>query len=333
MRCLLLFFIIFFCIEGFVFSQDPQFSQFYATPLYLNPAFTGNTIQGRFAGIYRKQWPKVPGAFISQGFSYDHNFRSANSGIGVVFINDKAGSGGLRYRNFGMSYSYGLNITRKHTVRFGIRAARVTRDIDFSSLVFGDQLVTGSETTSHTFTYSKASDLDFSSGLIFFTKKYWIGTSFDHLNRPFQSLINQDTKLPIKGSLHGGYVFPVQKNAKKALSTLTLSANYKFQEKWDQLDMGAYFTIEPLVFGIWYRGIPFLKSYKPGYPNNDAVIAMLGIKLNDMLHVGYSYDYTISRLANNNSGGSHEISLIYEYATKQKKLSHKKNFIVPCSKF
>ncbi|MGM0478992.1 MAG: type IX secretion system membrane protein PorP/SprF, partial [Bacteroidota bacterium] len=34
-------------------AQDPQFSQFYANPIYLNPAFAGSHGCPRFAANYR----------------------------------------------------------------------------------------------------------------------------------------------------------------------------------------------------------------------------------------------------------------------------------------
>ena len=68
-------------MSGLSWGQDPQFSQFYSTPLYLNPAFTGNTIQGRVGGNYRKQWQGIPGAFTSYTFFYDHNLDRFNSNL------------------------------------------------------------------------------------------------------------------------------------------------------------------------------------------------------------------------------------------------------------
>src|SRR3989338_11462673 len=95
------------------FSKDPQFSQFYAASMYLNPAFTGNTIQHRLTGIYRNQWQSVGKAFVSSSFSYDQNLTDLNSGIGIVFTQDKAGTGGLRYTNIAGMYAYYFQINKK----------------------------------------------------------------------------------------------------------------------------------------------------------------------------------------------------------------------------
>ena len=71
--------------------------------------------------------------------------------------------------------------------------------------------------------------------------------------------------------------------------------------------MSDYITTgDPLIFGLWYRGIPFVTSQA-----GDAVIGLVGIKTKQ-LHIGYSYDFTISNLITSTSG-AHEISLVYEF--------------------
>jgi hypothetical protein len=52
-------------------AQDPQFSQYYQAPLYLNPGFTGITPQQRVAINHRIQWPNLPQAFSTYSASYD----------------------------------------------------------------------------------------------------------------------------------------------------------------------------------------------------------------------------------------------------------------------
>lgn len=326
--------IFIFILIGFgSYSQDPQFSQFYAIPLYLNPAFAGNTTQSRVSYNHRIQWPSIPGAFKSYAFSYDHNLSSVNSGIGLMFMRDKAGSGGLRFTNIGGMYSYTIRLDRRHAIRPGVRLSYTMRDIDFSKLEFGDQLIRGGGVSTSEQNTEKVSYMDFTSGLVFYSTNYWIGAAFHHLNKPNQSLLGSETNLPVKTSIHAGYNIPVKKKVNRQVtSSITIAANYKAEQKWDQLDLGFYFTHAPLVFGLWYRGIPLIKAYEPGYMNNDAAILLLGYEVNG-IKIGYSYDVTISRLISN-TAGSHEISLTYEFASpdNQRKRNTKK-FLVPCAKF
>ena len=143
-----------------------------------------------------------------------------------------------------------------------------------------------------------------------------------------------DTRLPIKYTIQGGYRYMIQEDAKgNPEQDVTAIVIYKGQQDWDQLDIGAYYKYKMVMFGVWYRGIPGLKQYKPGYSNNDAIVLMLGLQVHDFFHMGYSYDVTISKLGIG-SKGSHELSLIYEFAQPEYKRNGKKqNFMVPCTKF
>lgn len=316
------------------FAQMPQFSQFYAIPMYLNPALAGNTAQDRFAIDYRIQWPSIPGAFKTFYFSYDHNFTSANSGLGLMVLHDKAGSGGLTYTNLGGLYSYDIAFSRRIRTRFGIKASFNQRVLDILKLTFTDQLLRGGNVVSTEGISSlNVKYFDMAIGGMVYSYDFWAGVSLDHFNTANESLKNEFSAVPLKGALQFGKNFSVQKNAKrKDVKKITTALNYKFQSKYDQLDFGAYYTQFPLVAGVWYRGLPLLKAYEPGYSNNDAITFILGIDMHDF-RVGYSYDMTISKLVTSTSG-SHEISMVYEFASPNKKRkTPSRRFVVPCAKF
>jgi len=316
-------------------GQDPQFSQFYAAPMYLNPAFTGNTIQGRVSANYRKQWLEVPGAFTSYSFSYDHYLRKYKSGVGLMFIKDQAGSGALRYNSIGGLYSYVFILTRTIGVRAGVRASYTSRDLDLFRLKFADQIIRDDPFhTVENFNRIGKSYADFGTGAVLYSQDFWVGYSLDHLNRPNESFMHVTSRVPIKYTLQGGYRYVIDKDAKdRVLQGVTAIAIYKGQKDWDQIDIGAYYKYKVILGGIWYRGIPGLKGYLPGYSNNDAVIFMLGAQVSDFFHFGYSYDAPISKLGVA-SKGAHEFSMIYEFAEPEYKRSNKKrDFMVPCTKF
>lgn len=311
------------------YAQDPQFSQFYAHSLYLNPAFTGNTNVGRISGIYRNQWVSIPGAFVSYSIAYDHNIASQNSGVGIMVTNDKAGSGGLKYTNIGALYSYSFKVKENLFLRAGLKFSYTFRGIDKSRLVFADQIIRdGSQETIEIFSDDRNTYFDASTGTVLYSEKYWVGASLDHITQPEQSFLNAATYLPIKTSIHGGYNFILHENIKgNAESSITAAFNYKHQLKWSQLDLGAYYNRDAFVMGFWYRGIPFIKT--ASISNNDAIVLLVGLHTKGM-RVGYSYDITLSKLSGD-TGGSHEISIIYEYPYKRKK--RRNRHFVPCAKF
>lgn len=325
----IIFLIVFCFISSFaLMSQDPQFSQFYAAPSYLNPALIGNTYGGRIILNYRNQWPAIDNGYVTYAFSYDYNFSKINSGFGLSVISDRAGAGSLQFTQFNLLYSYNLPITRFVGFRAGLYFAYANMSIEYANLIFADQYIRGSKElpTLEPVKLNNIKYLDAGSGIIFYIrKKLWAGTAFSHINRANQSLTGKIGRLPVKTTIHGGYNYFIKKDY-----IITFAANYKFQGKWDQLDLGAYYRKNYILVGLWYRGIPLLKAYKKGYQNNDAIIVMLGIFANEHFRFAYSYDITISRLFGN-TPGSHELSIIMEYFKKHKK---KKRFkTIYCPKF
>jgi type IX secretion system PorP/SprF family membrane protein len=316
-------------------AQDPQFSQFYAAPLYMNPGFAGNTVQARAVMNYRNQWPGMPGTFVSYAASFDYNIESLNSGVGLAIQQDRAGSAGLRYSNLALLYSYTLRLSRFVAVKPGISFSYSFRDINQSQLVFGDQLIydNPSSGSQQAFTTEPVRYPDLGTGAVLYGRRWWIGPAFHHINRPNQSLIAIESRLPMRFSLHGGYNLGIKKDIKgRDVASATFVAHYKAQGKWDQLDFGTYFKYKIITTGIYYRGIPFLKPNGYSQPNQDAVVALIGFEYKD-LAFGYSYDLTVSKLAVN-SGGAHEVSLIIEMASdRAKRKRSRSRFFIPCAKF
>jgi len=135
---------------------------------------------------------------------------------------------------------------------------------------------------------------------------------------------------------HGGYRFdlkgkwgPSNKNIPQS-NFITAAFNFKHQNKFNQLDLGIYYSKNLLNLGIWYRGIPVFEPV-PDYSSNDAIIFLMGFNL-ERFKVGYSYDLTLSRLSNAVSKGTHEISLSYQFC-KLKKPRSKKRLLISCPKF
>jgi len=313
-------------------AQDAHFTQFYAAPTYLSPAFAGTGSQTRFALQYRDQWPSIPGAFVSSNLAVDHYLSELNSGVGMLVSYDRAGSGALRYTSIGAQYAYELRLKHKVYLRPALQFSYVNHAVDWSRLVFGDQLARGGNVDSYEgFTQRNTKYTDLGGGLLYFTPKLWLGIGVHHLNRPNQSLTLRESEVPQKLSVHGGYRFKVVTPVIKKHPTSIIAAfNYRAQGKYDQLDLGAYFERDPIFAGLWYRGLP-LKSYEPGIANNDAIAVVIGFKVNDW-RFGYSYDITISRLAAN-TGGAHELTMVYELANARRKKSMAKRRVVPCAKF
>jgi len=163
----------------------------------------------------------------------------------------------------------------------------------------------------------------------------WVGFSTHHINEPNQSLIDQESILARKYSIHAGFKFMfsgVRRLRSVALQfqerSATIAINYKRQGAFNQFDVGAQLYFQPLVIGAWYRGIP-IQSVNKVF-KNESIIALVGLELNADLSFAYSYDFTVSRLAGV-TGGAHEFSLTLNFGKIVKRTM--RDTILPCFKY
>jgi len=318
-------------------AQFIQFSQYYSAPLTLGPSFAGMTKGSRIALNYRDQWPNVPGTFVTYGVSYDHYFAKMNSGLGFLMLRDRAGSGNLALTSLAAQYSYNIPISSDWFIRPGVAFKYAQRSIDFDKLIFGDQLNLDGDPLSTSIENRPDKNvgyIDATFSTLMFSNKFWIGGTVDHLLRPNQSLVGGMDRLPMRIFLYGGGRFYLEKNyvkRRKNDASVSVSFLYKMQEGYNQLDLGVYWKKYGLTLGTWYRGMPVFTDSGKAITNVDAVVFLVGYKW-ETLSIGYSYDFTISELINN-TGGSHEISLIYEFNQSIKIVERRRKAAVPCPMF
>ena len=312
-------------------AQDAQFTQFYAAPMYLNPAFTGVTYEHRFVANYRNQWPGIKRAYQTYMASYDYNMSDINSGLGITVMQDRAGTAGLTHTQFGINYAYHFKVSKLAEIRLGANLNYNMKRIDFGKLKFNDQITTGSSISTEAANYEQLNFMDFAAGALLNSTEYWLGLSAKHLTQPNSSLTGDRVPLPLSLSLHGGYRFIIEQKSKNDIKRYISPAfNYRHQQKYDQLDIGVYYYHLPLNVGLWYRGLPF-KNYGPTYSSRESIAILVGFDITEYnLRIGYSYDLTISKLGVANSLGGHEVSLVYEIAKKKKKT---RRVLVSCPKF
>lgn len=317
------------------YGQDPQFSQFYAAPLYLNPAFAGTAKQHRLITNYRNQWPSLPNAFVTHLLSYDVNAPRLNSGFGMMLSTDRAGTAGLRTSTIQGIYAYKLQLNDSWIISPAINFGYGIRNIDHSKLILGDQIEFGNDplpTNDHTiYELGTLHYFDLSTGFVVYNKNLWAGLAAHHLNTPNISIINDVNLLPVRYSVHAGARIPLNPAPfqGEVVPALAPSLLYKQQGSFNQVDVGMHFFYEPIMTGLYYRGIPFKNDANRQW-SRDAIIFLLGITHNNF-DFGYSYDLTISRLGPG-VGGAHEISVSYQFSNPTKRKMKNEKFI-PCPTF
>ncbi len=305
-------------------AQDPQFTQFYAAPLYLNPGFTGATGEGRLAANYRNQWPGLDANFVTYSFSYDQYFDRIRSGFGLLLKRDEQGGGStspLISTDASLLYSYMIPLNDRWAIQAGLQLGYGFRDLNFGSLTFGDQIGDNGPNgnpTGETFANDRIGYFDVSTGAVLYSNNFWFGFSAKHLNQPNLSFTNETDELDMRMSLHAGYKIPfgTASGRNDRDHSITPAIMYLSQGKFDQLSIGTYVNYEPLLLGLWYRGLPIKTDEEFTGINQDAIAVVLGFQVSN-LSIGYSYDYTVSRLTNANTQGAHEISLTYSFRQKE----------------
>lgn len=300
-------------------AQDPHFSQFFASPLTLNPALTGK-FDGdlRIAGNYRNQWPTINRAFttstVSADFPIMRNRIAANDtwGVGVMGYSDQSANSALKFNYLTVSTAFhkGLDEEGYSQIGAGFQATYTNMLLNTTSLKFEDQLTpfgfTGS--TSEVFNNStlKNNYFDLNAGVIYTgstsdRNNFYAGISMYHITRPKQQFTGTFFLLNPRTTVHGGGYFPVSDNG-----TVHVSALYSTQASASETVFGGALELAvtegdkptSVYFGSWMR-------------INDAVIPYLGLGFSDF-RLGATYDVNISSLkAASQSRGGIEISLIY----------------------
>ena len=305
---------------GLAKAQDPLFSQFYATPMVMNPAFAGTTYAPRLSATYRNQWPTHSDngtAYATYAASYEQFIPTVNSGIGIMVLTDAAGEGLLKTTNFSANYAYRIAFNDDFNVRLGINAGFKQSNINWDKLVFLDQLnpITGAVDpfgNPNISNEQRPQDLtttvfDVGAGILAYTSKFYGGISLQHLTTPDEGFYKTNQSLldglPLRTSIHAGAEFIVKEGNKRTPSSF-VSPNILFAKQGDQgqINAGAYYNHGIVFAGGWFRY---------AFTNADAMIAMVGVQY-DILKIGYSYDFTLGSSVSS-SGGAHEISLVLNF--------------------
>ena len=304
-------------------AQDPNFSQFFASPLTLNPASTGK-FDGifRVAGNYRNQWPTINNAYTTKTVSADFHVLSYQLadidrfGVGLLALSDQNGNGALKTNQFSLSTAFhkGLDENGYHQIGVGFQGSYTDKRLDITNLDFEDELTALGFTgvTSEIFPQNglNVKYFDVNAGVLYNGStngynNFYAGASMYHINRPKENFQGGQFYLNSRTTLQAGGRLPLGQ-----IDALHFSANYSFQASATNLMFGAAFAknlnydeLNPVnvYLGTWARF------------NNvvDAVIPYVGIEFGDFLF-GATYDLNISGLqpASNLRGGI-EISLIY----------------------
>ena len=312
------------------FAQDMNYTQYFSTPLYVNPAYTGiNTgIRARF--LFRDQWPAAPIAYKSYYFSADLGDRAlpGAGGLGLVIQSDNPGVGLINNLTAALTIGARIPITSFLVAQVGIKAGIMQRRVYYDDLVFTNQFdarygnIYQSNFTD--FSAEKRVVPDFGAGgLLQFSSPEGnitgdVGFAVDHIFQPDVSFLSVgSSQYPRKwvGNLNlvfstgpGGTSNAMSSGSSEPLK-INLGALYMNQANLNSLEVGLNLLKFNIYLGCWY------KNTLTGVVNS-SVAVVAGYKFNfyeDMsLKFLYSYDIQVSG-ALQGTGGAHEIGLVLEF--------------------
>lgn len=307
--------ILVFCfsilIANHAFSQDIHFSQFYNSPLNLNPSLIG-AFKGdfRFVGNQRTQWSSVTTPYSTFGLSADANgIFNSPIGAGLSVYNDKAGDSDFSTLQIGIGGTYSIKIDSTQNIKIGLQPTFTQRSINYDKLQFDNQyngnFYDANLSNGETFINTGGSYMNLHAGVSYHKqiaqrKEINGGIALHNILKPEQSFFNTNIPLHQRITLHAGGLFAVSDKI-DVLPNIFFQKQHNYKEiifggqgKY-HLNNGNY---KAVYAGIWYR-------------NADATYFNVGLDYADF-HFGISYDLNLSSLsvASRNRGGF-EFSVIY----------------------
>ena len=324
-------------------AQDIHFSQFYQSPLNLNPALTGvMDCNIRLTANYRNQWAAIlrSDAYSTYSFSYDQKFtafRRDYFGVGATFWGDQAGAvdfGTIQARLSG-SFSKHLGGGRNaaHYLTFGLDGGLSQRSIDYTQARYGNQNINGvydpdlpsyENQENNSFLFG-----DISAGILWFSsfdenRSIYLGGAYHHINKPNQSFEddNNVTLYP-RYTIHAGGELPLSRTSRASLVPGVVTF---FQGPSWQLNGGtnvrfrlsdSRYSKQAFQIGAWIRLANMYVWNADDIEANDYTVGADALILSTRFQYnnfdfGFSYDINVSRLRKAaNGNGSFEFSAIY----------------------
>lgn len=287
-------------------QQDAMYSQYMFNTLAINPAYAGSRDILSATALFRTQWVGIEGAPETQTISFDTPLRNKRLGLGLQVFNDHIGvtnlSGGF------VSFAYRIPM-EKSTLAFGLQGGASHFKADFSSVDLGNPGMDPAflQNTDQTL-------LNFGAGIYFNTNRFYLGVSVPHLlNNTLNNNSVVSNGLVARQYLHlfvaSGYVFNLSEDFKLKPSFLFKG----IQGAPIQLDLNT---------NLWIKD---RFSVGAQYRTNAGIAAMVEVQINPQIRMGYSYDRSVTKLANFNSG-SHEIMLRYEFGFQKDGVLSPKHF-------
>ncbi len=274
-------------------QQDPQFTQYMYNRFGLNPAAAGYAGAWQIVGLGRVQWVGIDGHPTTFGLNVNTPVSFLRGGVGLALSGDQIGP----FRTADIKAAYAFRIpfgTNGTALQLGVSGGVINKSLDGASL--------RPEQIPDPTLFNRATSIllpDVNAGVYFSLPedKFYAGFSALHLTEPRLKEFTSTGRSRVYRHFYAtaGYTARLSETI-----SLQPSVFFKLAQSQYMLDLNLLLRVQPVVLGASYR-------------LGDAVCAVLGLQATEALYVGYSYDYTLSRLGAVTTG-SHEIVLVYTFA-------------------
>ena len=295
------------CLTDMYSQQDPQYSQYMYNMNVVNPAYAGSRGTLSIGLLGRSQWTNVNGG--PQTMTFDaHAPVGKRVGMGLSVIADEIGP--AKEQNIYADVSYTITTSENGRLAFGLKGGVTLLDVNLLDVIL-PQTATGDDPLFD----ENINDAfpNFGAGVYYYTGKFFAGFSVpnilksEHLDK---DNINTKASEEMHYFLTSGYVFD-------------LSSTLKFKPSF----MVKGVTGAPISFDINANFLMYDRfEVGASYRWQDAVSILFNFGVTRSFRVGYAYDYTISEFSNSNTGGSHEIILLYDIDFTKKNLKSPRFF-------
>jgi len=288
-------------------QQDPQYTQYMYNMNVVNPAYAGSRGTLSLGLLGRSQWTNVDGAPKTLTFDV-HAPLGKKVGVGLSVIADEIGP--AKEQNIYADFSYTLTTSEEGRLAFGLKGGVTLLNVNLLDVVLPQTSSAGDPVFDENINEAFP---NFGAGVYYYTNKWYAGFSVpnimqsEHLDK---DNINTKAAEEVHYFLTGGYVFDLSSTLKfkpslmfKGVSgapvSIDVNANFLL---YDRFEVGASYRIE------------------------DAVSILFNFGVTPDFRIGYAYDYTISEFSNSNTGGSHEIILLYDIDLSKRNLKSPRFF-------
>jgi type IX secretion system PorP/SprF family membrane protein len=301
------------------YGQDHLYSQFFNSPVYLNPALNGQ-FEGDFRMnlIYRNQYTTSGNNSNYLTASIDYNIPRFGGGVGLLLSRSSEGNAFLNSNSVAAIYSYSVG-SDQYVLSFGLQAGIANRSLDYSKLVFDDQInqvlgiLPGVASSADALQFNSKYYFDSGAGINLVVGNFMVGGAMQHLNGPSTTFTGNPVKIPVRGTGYLTYRFDLNAddNIDDDQKSYVIPSVVMYKQSTAQsIAAGVEYKHHAVSAGLWYRN--------GGSQGPSAVVITLNFDIfvnkdtGEKFKFGVSHDVPVSGLSYGNTSGTSEGSINYQ---------------------